>query len=94
VLDLSHLEDIFVQLPKDVCAEIEEIIEREKINMDDFIYQATINYVQYKQEITQRHEDMKKGYEEMAGINLNLCSEAFHAEEEAEAITDRIVIGV
>lgn len=94
MLDLSHLEEHLVKLPKEVCAEIKGIIAKEEINMHEFLYQATVNYVQYKQEITKLHDEMKKGYEEMAGINLDLCSEAFHAEEEAEAIIDRIVIGV
>lgn len=37
---------------------------------------------------------MRQGYMEMASINLNISSEAFHAEEEAENNLDRHVGGV
>jgi len=63
-------------------------------DVSDIIYQATKNYMEYKKEARKLHETMQKGYEEMAGINLNLCSEAFLAEEEAKDTSDRLVIGV
>lgn len=68
--------------------------QHENKDINDFIYQATKNYVQYKKEVLQLHEMMQKGYQEMANINLNLCSEAFLAEEEAKKTLDRLVIGV
>jgi CopG family transcriptional regulator/antitoxin EndoAI len=37
---------------------------------------------------------MQKGYLEMAKINLNIASEAFIAEEEADLTLDRLVSGV
>lgn len=66
----------------------------ENIEVNDLIYQATKKYVQYKKEFCQLQEIMKQGYQEMAGINLSLCSEAFLAEEEANITLDRLVIGV
>ncbi|HET7579596.1 MAG TPA: antitoxin endoai, partial [Bacillales bacterium] len=39
-------------------------------------------------------ESMRQGYMEMAKINLNIASEAFLAEEEADNTLDRLVSGV
>jgi len=71
----------------------------ENKNIDDIICQAAQKYIRYKKEVHVKelnllHESMQKGYEEMARINLHLCSEAFLAEEEAKITSDRKVIGV
>ncbi|MBP1971461.1 CopG family transcriptional regulator/antitoxin EndoAI [Virgibacillus natechei] len=68
----------------------------ENSDLSDFISQATKNYLDQKkgEHVQQFRETMKKGYEEMAGINLTIASEAFQAEEEAENTLERTVIGV
>jgi len=88
------LEEVLIRLPKNLFLEVDGMAKHENKDVNDLIYQATKNYVQYKKEIHQLHESMQKGYEEMARINLNLCSEAFLAEEEAKITLDRLVIGV
>ena len=88
------LEEVLVRLPKNLFIEVNGMAKHENKDINELIYQATKNYVQYKKELRQLHESMQKGYEEMARINLNLCSEAFLAEEEAKNTLDRLVIGV
>lgn len=68
----------------------------ENKDLSDFIYQATKNYLQNIKEERARmvHETMQKGYQEMARINLSIASEAFQAEEEADHLLIRTVIGV
>ncbi|MBO1002436.1 antitoxin [Pseudogracilibacillus auburnensis] len=90
----DRLEEVLIRLPKNLFIEVNGMAKHENKDINDLIYQATKNYVQYKKEIRQLHESMQKGYEEMARINLNLCSEAFLAEEEAKNTLDRLVIGV
>lgn len=90
----DRLEEVLIRLPKNLFTEVNGMAKHENKDINDFIYQATKNYVQYKKSVRQFHEDMQKGYEEMAHINLNLCSEAFLAEEEAKNTLDRLVIGV
>jgi len=90
----DRLEEVLVRLPKNLFIEVDGMAKHENKDINELIYQATKNYVQYKKEIYQLHESMQKGYEEMARINLNLCSEAFSAEEEAKNTLDRLVIGV
>lgn len=68
--------------------------KHENVEIDDLIYEATKQYVEHRKDSCQIQETMKKGYQEMAGINLNLCSEAFLAEEEANTTLTRLVIGV
>lgn len=90
----DSLEEVLVRLPKSLYTEVNGMAEHENKDINEVIYQATKNYVQYKKEIRLFHESMQKGYKEMAKINLNLCSEAFLAEEEAENTLERTVIGV
>lgn len=90
----ERLEEVLVKLPKKLFTEMNGMAKYENIEIDDLIYQATKKYVEYKKDFCQFQETMKKGYQEMAGINLNLCSEAFLAEEEANTTLDRLVIGV
>lgn len=87
-------KEVLVKLPKNLLVEVDEMAKHENKDISDIIYKATKNYMEYKKEAKKLHETMQKGYEEMAGINLNLCSEAFLAEEEAKNTSDRLVIGV
>jgi CopG family transcriptional regulator/antitoxin EndoAI len=41
----------------------------------------------------QIRESMRRGYMEMAKINLNIASEAFQAESEADHTVERLVSG-
>lgn len=92
----ESLQEILVRLPKNLLNEVDGLMKYENSNLSDFICQATKNYLEYKKDehIQQFHETMQKGYEEMAGINLTIASEAFQAEEEAENTLERSVIGV
>lgn len=90
----ERLEEVLIRLPKNLFMEMNGMAKHENKELNELIYQATKRYVRCKKEIMQLHEMMKKGYQEMAGINLNLCSEAFLAEEEAKTTLDRSVIGV
>ncbi|HLQ96975.1 MAG TPA: antitoxin [Pseudogracilibacillus sp.] len=90
----DRLEDIMISLPKELLSEVNSMAECEQKEINEIIFQATESYVSYRKEKIKLHETMQKGYEEMAGINLNLCSEAFLAEEEAKTTSDRLVIGV
>lgn len=87
-------KEVSVKLSKNLFIEVDRMAKDQNKDVSDIIYQATKNYMEYKKEARKLHETMQKGYEEMAGINLNLCSEAFLAEEEAKDTSDRLVIGV
>ncbi|WP_281176863.1 CopG family ribbon-helix-helix protein [Amphibacillus sediminis] len=89
----ANMQEIVVRLPKTLLNEVDSLIKEEEKDLNDFIYQATKSYVQDKKEKHIR-ESMQRGYLEMAKINLNIASESFLAEEEAEITFERLVSGV
>ncbi len=90
------LQEVLVKLPKNLLNEVDGLMKYDNSDLSDFICQATRNYLQHKKDehIQQFLETMQRGYEEMGRINLNIASEAFQAEEEAEVTLERSVIGV
>jgi CopG family transcriptional regulator / antitoxin EndoAI len=84
---------IVVNLPEQLLNEVDGVLKREKVNRDEFIHQATKMYLRERKNRYIR-EAMRQGYMEMAKINLNIASEAFLAEEEADTTLDRLVSGV
>ncbi|SFM29928.1 CopG family transcriptional regulator / antitoxin EndoAI [Gracilibacillus orientalis] len=89
----EDLQEVAVRLPKNLLNEVDGLMESEDSNLSDFICRATKTYLS---ETKKRHiqESMQRGYMEMAKINLNIASEAFQAEEEAENTLERLVSGV
>ncbi|WP_205599224.1 CopG family ribbon-helix-helix protein [Oceanobacillus halotolerans] len=92
----ESIQEILVRLPQNLLNEVDGLVKYENKDLSDFICQATRNYLEHKKDehIQQFRESMRKGYEEMARINLTIASEAFQAEEEAENTLERTVIGV
>lgn len=88
----NNLQEVVVKLPKNLVNEMKGLFEEEK-ELSDLIIQATKSFVQDKKEQHIR-ESMQRGYMEMAKINLNIASESFLAEEEAEITLERLVSGV
>lgn len=82
-----------ISLPDYLLQEVDGIVQKENSNRSEFIRQAMKVYLVERKK---RHirEMMQRGYMEMAKINLNMASEAFHAEEDADNILDRLVSGV
>ncbi len=85
--------EITIQLPQQLVSELDGIIQLENGNRNEFIYQATKMYLRERKK-RQIRESMRRGYMEMAKINLNIASEAFLAEEEADHTLERLVSGV
>lgn len=82
-----------ISLPQHLLREVDGMVEEEQSSRSEFIRRAM---KQYLQELKKRHirETMQRGYMEMAKINLNIASEAFQAEEEADLTLNRLVSGV
>jgi CopG family transcriptional regulator / antitoxin EndoAI len=86
-------QEIVIKLPTNVVRELDILGKHEDCDRNDLIYQATKMYLKEKKKRDIR-ESMRRGYVEMAKINLNIASEAFQAEEEAEHTLERLVSGV
>lgn len=92
----ENLQEVMIKLPKNLLNEVDGLMRYENRDLSDFICQATKNYLHHKkaEHMQEIHNLMRKGYEEMARINLMIASEAFQAEEEADDTLERSVIGV
>ncbi|RST74043.1 antitoxin endoai [Siminovitchia acidinfaciens] len=84
--------EIIIRLPQHLLAELDGFVEQENVNRNEFIYRATKMYIRERKK---RHivESMRRGYMEMAKINLAIASEAIQAEYEAEHTVERLVSG-
>jgi CopG family transcriptional regulator/antitoxin EndoAI len=70
-----------ISLPDNLLREVDGIAAAEKLNRSEFIREAMKLYIQERKRRTIR-EQMKKGYLEMAKINLALAGENFEIEHE------------
>ena len=84
--------EILVKLPQHLLTELDGFVKTENVNRSEFIYQATKMYLRERKK-RQIREAMRRGYMEMAKINLRIASEAFLAEYEAEHTVERLVSG-
>ena len=82
-----------ISLPDYLLQEVDKIVKHENSNRSEFIRQAMKVYLLERKK-RQLRDSMQRGYMEMAKINLNIASEAFQAEEDADTILDRLVSGV
>ncbi|MFD2617332.1 MULTISPECIES: CopG family ribbon-helix-helix protein [Terrilactibacillus] len=89
----SNSKEIKVNLPKHLVTEIDGVAEQDNVNRSEFLHRAIRMYLRERNK-RQIREAMRQGYMEMAKINLNIASESFLAEEEAETTLERLVSGV
>lgn len=89
----SNSQEIVIKLPQHLLKELDGMAEKENVNRDEFLHRAVKMYLRERNK-KQIRESMRQGYMEMAKINLNIASEAFQAEEEAESTLERLVSGV
>ncbi|WP_342429214.1 CopG family ribbon-helix-helix protein [Neobacillus sp. FSL H8-0543] len=90
--DTGATTEILVKLPQHLLTELDGFAKLENVNRSEFIYQATKMYLRERKK-RQIRESMRRGYMEMAKINLTIASEAFQAEFEAEHTVERLVSG-
>ncbi|AKP48676.1 MULTISPECIES: CopG family ribbon-helix-helix protein [Bacillus] len=88
----STTTEILIRLPQQFLNELDGFAEQENVNRNEFIYRATKAYLRERKK-RQIRETMRRGYMEMAKINLAIASEAIQAEYEAENTVERLVSG-
>jgi CopG family transcriptional regulator/antitoxin EndoAI len=93
IVSNTNTKRIMISIPQHLLQEVDGVVEKENSNRSELIRQAMSMYL-YERKKRHIRETMKKGYMEMASINLNMASEAFTAEEEADHTLDRLVSGV
>jgi len=88
---VPNLKRIMISVPDHLLQEFDGLVDVEKKNRSEFIREAMRFYIAYRRRRIM-HEQMKKGYQEMAGINLAIARESFGAESEVfENLSDKLV---
>ena len=88
----SATTEIVIRLPQALVSELDGIVKQENGSRNELIYQAMKMYIRERKK-RQIREAMRRGYMEMAKINLSLAAEAFLAEYEADHTVERLVSG-
>lgn len=84
---MADLKRIMISLPEYLLEEVDDIVALEKKNRSEFIREAMKLYIREKKNSYLR-EQMRKGYQEMAIINLTLAQESIPTDEEVQEIFD------
>lgn len=79
---MSQLKKVLITVPDALLAQVDSVASRENLNRSEFVREAMKMYLREKKRQSQT-EQMKKGYQEMADINLNIAKLCFDAEEQA-----------
>ena len=80
---MAELKKILISLPNALLEEVDSIASIEKINRSEFVRQAMKLYIREKKKLKMR-DSMKKGYQEMAEINLKLAEMCLAADNEIQ----------
>ncbi len=76
---MSQIKKILISLPDTLLREVDSIITVEKTNRSEFVREAMRLYIHERRRIEMR-DKMKKGYQEMAEINLKLAEFCFEVD--------------
>lgn len=76
---LPNLKRIMISVPDYLLQEFDGLVSLEKKNRSEFIREAMKLYIAERRRCL-IHEEMKKGYQEMAAINLAIARECFGME--------------
>ncbi|ACL19403.1 CopG family transcriptional regulator/antitoxin EndoAI [Desulfitobacterium sp. LBE] len=82
---MAESKRIMISLPENLLAEVDDVVTLENRNRSEFIREA-INSVLHERRKRGIREQMRKGYEEMAQLNLAIARELFLAEEEVQVV--------
>lgn len=66
---MAAQKKILISIPEELLEEVDLLVAKEGITRSEFIRQA-MNHMLDEKHTIQMRETMRKGYEEMAGINL------------------------
>lgn len=78
---MAESKRIMISLPESLLAEVDGIVTVEKRNRSEFIREA-LNSILHERRKKGIHEQMRRGYQEMAQLNLSIARELFSTEQE------------
>lgn len=87
---MAELRKILISLPDNLLKEVDSIVSVEKINRSELVREAMRLYIRERRKIEMR-DKMKKGYQEMAEINVKLAEMCFEADnDQHDKYVDRL----
>ena len=78
---MAELRKVLISIPDNLLKEIDSIVTVEKTNRSQFVREAMKLYIRERRKIEMR-DTMKKGYQEMAEINIKLAEMCFDADSD------------
>ena len=82
MVNLTHRKKILIALSDSLLAELDECAKSQHINRSELVREAMKFYIKEKKKY-RLMEELKNGYIEMAGINLEIADSWQSAENEA-----------
>ena len=79
---MSQLKKVLITVPDSLLEAVDSAAKVENVNRSEFVREAMKMYLSERRKHTRR-EQLKKGYQQMAELNLSLAEVYFDAEEEA-----------
>jgi CopG family transcriptional regulator/antitoxin EndoAI len=89
---VAEIKRIMISLSDNLLREVDGVVFAERLNRSEFIREAMKFYIQERKRRTIR-DQMKKGYQEMAKINLALAGESFALEQEVSQLFEGRLAG-
>lgn len=80
---MAQLRKILISVPDNLLKEIDSIVSVEKTNRSEFVREAMKLYLRERRKMEMR-DKMKKGYQEMAEINIKLTEMCFDADNDQQ----------
>lgn len=87
---MAELKRIMISIPNSLLQEVDGIIAMDKLSRSQFIRDAMRLYIEDRKRKAVR-DMMKKGYQEMAVINLSLAEEGLSADDEVFAMVPTLL---
>lgn len=78
---MSQLKKVLITIPEPLLEEVDLVCSNEKSNRSEFVREAMRCYLKEKRKLHIK-EQLKRGYQEMAGMNLDIAGMYFDLENE------------
>lgn len=82
---LSRQKKILVSLPDTLLTEVDNLATEQKLNRSEFIRNAMKQYI-IQNKKARLMQQLKKGYEDMSQINIEISEYCLTADDEAQRI--------
>ena len=88
---MAELKRIMISIPNSLLQEVDGIIAMEKLSRSQFVREAMRLYIEERKRKAVR-DMMRKGYQEMAVINLALAEEGLSADVEVYEMMPTLLV--